>query len=295
MIGFIGLGKMGASMAGNLLAAGFPVMVFARTPKATEALVEKGAQLGSSVAALAASCECVFTIVGGPEDVESLYLGANGLILNASKGTCLVDMTTSSSSLAKLIFNSAAQRGIQVLDAPVTGGVVGANAGTLTFMVGGDASLLEQVKPFFDAMGNHIFHVGDAGAGQMAKSCNQIAVAGITLGMTEALNFARTNELPLEQIYNILGSGTAASALLDTLGRKILTGDNSTSFTVSHFAKDLRIAIESAAQTGSTLPMVECCLKICEGLENSGDGDLGLQFLEEHHHPGHINNVKSGA
>ena len=292
MIGFIGLGKIGAGMASNLLAAGFQVTVFARNPQATEAIVKKGAQLGDSVAALAASCDFVFTIVGGPEDVESLYLGADGLILNASKGACLVDMTTSSSSLAELISDSGTQRGVQVLDAPVTGGVVGANAGTLTFMVGGDASALERVRPFLNAMGNEIFHVGDAGTGQMAKSCNQIAVAGITLGMIEALHFARANELSLKKIYNILGSGTAASALLDTLGRKILTGDNTTSFTVSHFAKDLRIAIELAAQTGNKLPMVECCLKVCEELENAGDGNLGLQSLEEsRHHPGHLNNL----
>lgn len=287
MIGFIGLGKMGYGMASNLLSAGHEVTIFARNSQAAGPILKQGAFQCDSPAALAAICDTIFTMVGGPDDVESLYLGKDGLLLNAKAGTCLIDMTSSSEEMARIVYSAGSKCSVHTLDAPVTGGTVGANSGSLTIMVGGDLSAFERVKPLFDVMGDQVMYMGDAGAGQTAKSCNQIAVAGIILGMTEALNLAHTKGISVENTFQILSSGTASSGLLKTLGKKMMEHDTTASFSISQFIKDLKLATELAAQNGDQLSTVDFCLKYCESMEEAGSGQLGLQVLQEYYKSGH--------
>jgi 3-hydroxyisobutyrate dehydrogenase len=281
MIGFIGLGKMGSSMAINLMRAGHDVYVFARNRKSIKPVLDAGANWVESPALLAGSCKVVFTIVGGPDDVETLYLGKDGMSEAANPNCVLVDMTTSSADLAKKINEACLKRSVYFLDAPVTGGVAGANAGKLSFMVGGSANVLERVRPLFEVMGSKVFHMGDIGSGQTAKSCNQIAVAGIILGATEALNHAANMGMDVDKICDVLESGTASSVLLKALRSRLNeTGDKAT-FSISHFIKDLRIASDAAASENERLSTVDYCLQYCEAIEKQGGGESGLQVLLE--------------
>ncbi len=275
MIGFIGSGKMGIPMAGNLLANGEKLAVYARSPAKAEPLIAVGASPCESIAELATDCNIIFTILGGPEDVEELYLGKAGLVLNAGPGTILIDMTTSSPQLAKKLHQKGLEASIRVLNAPVTGGVPAAETGKLCFMVGGDRDALASTIPLLKLMGNKIIHMGKAGAGQTAKACNQIAVAGILLGMSEALSLASSDDIDTEKVFEALNSGTASSTLMSRIGRKMLDGDTSASFTASHFIKDLQIATNIAARHGKTIYGADYCRKLCETL----DPDSGLQDL----------------
>jgi len=275
MIGFIGLGKMGVPMAANLLQAGYPVCVYARQKTSAQRLLSLGATWANCPADLAACCDVIFTIIGGPDDVESLYLGDAGLIANARPNSVLIDMTTSSPDLAKTITHACMLQSLQFLDAPVTGGVNGAKAGTLTFMVGGNDTPLKQVMPYLKTMGSEVIHMGNVGAGQVAKSCNQIAVSGILLGTHEAINHAKSNGLSVEKLMQVLGSGTASSPLVKALLERLQNTGSEASFTVAHFIKDLQIALQNADLSGHELTTVKQCLKICEQV----DGQSGLQIL----------------
>lgn len=280
-IGFIGLGKMGNPMLGHLLGANQKVTVFARRRTMAQMALEQGAVWASSPAELVANCSVVFTMVGGPDDVKDLYLGRDGLLARAKPQTCLIDMTTSTPKLAKRIHQKALQNSLLALDAPVTGGVAGAEKATLTFMVGAEATALDRIRPLLNLIGDKIFHMGGAGSGQLAKSCNQIAVAGIVTGMAEALNLAISAGASVEKTYQVLSSGTASSQLLTTLGRKMLDGDESVGFTISHFGKDLKIAHDLAADKGTDLPATDHCREICKAMQKAGNGDKGLQALLE--------------
>ncbi len=287
MIGFIGLGKMGTGMALNLLRAGHEVTVFARNQVQIQPVIAEGANWVDSPARLAACCEVVFTIVGGPDDVEAIYLGKDGLLETAGPKSVLVDMTTSSADLAEEIDKACSRRSVYFLDAPVTGGVAGANAGKLTFMVGGSVDALDRVRPLLEVMGSEIVHMGNSGTGQIAKSCNQIAVAGIILGATEALYHAEKNGIDVEKMSSVLDSGTASSVLLKALKNRLReTGDKAT-FSISHFIKDLRIASEAAASDGVRFSTVDFCLQYCEAIEKAGGGEAGLQVLLEYYKSGH--------
>ncbi|MFT5316130.1 MAG: 3-hydroxyisobutyrate dehydrogenase [Candidatus Krumholzibacteriia bacterium] len=287
MIGFIGLGKMGSNMALNLMRSGHDVYVFARNRNSIKPVLAAGANWVESPALLAASCKVIFTIVGGPDDVETLYLGKDGMLEAASPDCVFVDMTTSSAVLARKINEACLSRSVNFLDAPVTGGVAGASAGKLTFMVGGSAPILERVRPLLDIMGSKVVHMGNSGSGQTAKSCNQIAVAGIILGATEALYHAESTGLDVDKMCDVLESGTASSVLLKALrGRLKETGDKAT-FSISHFIKDLRIASDAAAREKERFSTVDFCLQYCEAMEKNGDGESGLQVLLEYYKSGH--------
>lgn len=286
MIGFIGLGKMGSGMALNLLRAGHEVSVFARNRNSIEPVLAAGANLVESPALLAASCDVVFTIVGGPTDVEAIYLGKDGLSDSARPECILVDMTTSSADLAEKIHEVCSKRLVHFLDAPVTGGVSGANSGKLTFMVGGSDEILKRVSPILEVMGSKIVHMGNCGAGQTAKQCNQIAVAGIILGAAESLCHAEINGIDVEKMGDVLESGTASSVLLKALRSRLKeTGDKAT-FSVSQFVKDLRIASEAAAGEGKQFSTVDFCLQYAESIENLGSGEAGLQVLLKYYKSG---------
>ena len=287
-IGFVGTGVMGGPMAANLMAAGYRLRVFNRTPQRTDALVEAGAKRAESIAETADGADAVVTIVGLPEDVRHVYLGSVdgsaegqevGLIEAAKPGAVLIDMTTSRPSLATEIHAAAAKRGVSTLDAPVSGGDIGAQGGTLSIMVGGDAAAFEAARPLFEVMGNTVVHQGPAGAGQHTKMCNQIAIASTMVGVVEALMYARGAGLDPAVVLESIGAGAAGSWSLTNLYPRILKDDLGPGFMVRHFLKDLRIARDEAAATGITMPGLELALGLYERLEREGGGDLGTQAL----------------
>ena len=282
-VGFIGLGIMGGAMVRHVMAAGHAVHVHARNRDRAAPFLREGALWADGAAALARSCATVLTIVGGPEDVAELYLGEDGLVANAAPGDCLVDMTTSAPDLARRIAAEAAGRGVMALDAPVTGGAPGAEAGTLTFMVGGEAAALAAVQPLLEVMGSRVFAMGAAGAGQIAKASNQIAVAGILLGLAEALAFAEASGLAPGKVQEVLATGTAGGPLMQRLGPKMAAGNPEVSFTIEHFIKDLGIAIAAMPEGATRLAAAALCRDHYAGLADAGGGRKGLQALIEYY------------
>ncbi len=281
-IGFIGTGVMGGPMAGHALSAGFDVLVWARSPEKVAGLLEAGASWAENPAALAAASDAVVTMVGYPADVEALYLGdggADGIVGAARPGTYLIEMTTSSPALAVRIAEAAAARGVHVLDAPVTGGDVGAREARLSIMVGGDAGDLAAVEPLLRVFGPTVVHQGPAGSGQHAKVCNQIAVAASMLGACEALAYARAAGLDPARVLESIGAGAAGSWTLQNLAPRILAGDFAPGFFVKHFVKDLRIALDSAAEIDLELPGAALAARLYETLLDAGHGDEGTQAL----------------
>lgn len=270
-------------MARRLLHAGFNIHIHARNRDRAAPFLQAGAVWADSVAALAHGCSRVFTIVGGPADVEALYLGADGLIAHSAPGSCLVDMTTSTPDLARRIASEAAHRGIMALDAPVTGGAPGAEAGTLTFMVGGEEAALDAVRPMLAAMGHHIFAMGPSGAGQITKAGNQLAVAGILLGLAEALHFAESSGIAPDRVFEVLRTGTAGGPLMERLGPKMLDGDTTATFAIEHFIKDLSIALDAPDGEGDHLDAAALCRQIYRGLAADSGGQKGIQALIEHY------------
>lgn len=279
ILGFIGTGVMGASMAGHLLAAGNEVHVYNRTKERAMPLVGKGAVWEDTPADVAAKCDVVFTIVGFPKDVEEVYLGKNGLIENAKAGSVLVDMTTSSPKLARKIQAAGKKRSIGVLDAPVTGGDRGAREATLTIFAGGDKEDFEKVRPYFEIMGRTIKHMGAAGDGQNAKLGNQIVIAGTMTGMCEALAFAKSCGLDLDEFIEAAGGGSAATWSLNNYGPRILKGDFAPGFFVKHYIKDMKLAEEAADEMGLDLPALTITRELYEELAEGGYENSGTQAL----------------
>jgi 3-hydroxyisobutyrate dehydrogenase len=279
-IGFIGLGVMGRSMAEHVLRTGFELRVFARRPEQAAPLVERGAKFLPSPAALASACDVVITIVGFPSDVESVYFGSEGLLESARPGAFLVDMTTSSPALARRIFDAAAARGVRAVDAPVTGGDVGARAGTLSIMAGGQAADVEALEALLRTFGKTIVRQGGPGAGQHAKLANQIAIGGIMLGLCEAFAYAKRAGLDLATLHASLSGGGAASAAMTNLGPRILAGDFAPGFYVKHFVKDLGLAADGAAKDlGLEAPGLTLALERYRELAARGHADDGTQAL----------------
>ena len=278
-VGFIGTGVMGSSMAGHLLAAGYPVTVYNRSPEKARALIDAGARWVNTPADVARSSDIVITIVGFPADVEQVYLGQQGVVAEARPGTILIDMTTSSPALARTIAESAAARGVHVLDAPVSGGDVGARNATLTIMVGGDESAFERAMPVLSVMGRSVRLQGGPGAGQHAKMANQIAIAGSMFATVEMLSYAAAVGLDPATVLESVKAGSAASWSLDNLAPRILRRDFAPGFFVKHFVKDLRIALESAEEAGIDLPALSLAKSMYERLEREGGEDMGTQAL----------------
>jgi len=278
-IGFIGTGIMGAAMAGHLLAAGFKVSVYNRTKSKAEGLIAQGAKWCESPGACARGQDVVITIVGYPKDVEEVYLGADGVLANAKAGAYVVDMTTSSPILAEKIYVAAREKGIHAVDAPVTGGDTGAKNASLSILVGGDESSFQALKPVFAVLGKNLVYMGSAGAGQKAKACNQIAIAGALAGACEAYAYAKASGIDLEKTYQAISAGAAGSFQMSNVVRRGLNGDFEPGFMLKHFGKDLAIGTETSAAYGAALPVLAQVLGEVRQMERLGEGDKGTQSL----------------
>ncbi len=278
-VGFIGIGVMGRSMAGHLLDAGYSVHVYNRTQDKAQDLVDRGAQWQSSPGKVAAVADVIITIVGFPVDVESVYLGEDGVLAQARSGSLAIDMTTSCPNLASRIAQEAAAKGIEVLDAPVSGGDIGAREARLSIMVGGSVSGFERALPLFEIMGKNIVHQGPAGSGQHTKMCNQIAIASGMMAISEAMAYAKKSGLQPETVLKSIESGAAGSWSLTNLAPRVLKGDYAPGFFVKHFIKDMKIAIESAQAMGLDLPGLQLAKKLYDQLASKGCEDDGTQAL----------------
>lgn len=245
-IGFIGTGVMGKGMIRNLLKNEYEVHIYNRTQDKALPLVEDGAILEKTIPELVKKCNVVITIVGYPKDVEEVYLGEEGIIKSAKENSILIDMTTSKPSLAETIYVEAKKNNISALDAPVSGGDIGARDGKLTIMVGGEKEAYDRVLPVFKAMGENIVYQGEAGNGQHTKMCNQIAIASGMLGVSEAVAYASKSGLDPETVLKSIGFGAAGSWSLTNLAPRMIKEDLEPGFYIKHFLKDLAIAIEEA-------------------------------------------------
>ena len=277
-IGFIGLGIMGQSMAGHLLAAGHPLSVYNRSADKTTALVTKGAQACATPAKVAQQSDVIITMVGYPSDVEQVWLGAEGIIAHASNAL-LIDMTTSSPALAKKLADASAQAGHQALDAPVSGGDVGARDAKLSIMVGGEAATFDKALPILQLMGTNIVHMGAAGAGQHTKMSNQIVIASTIMGVCEGLAYAKGAGLDSAALLQCIGGGAAGGFQLNVMGARIAKGDFAPGFFIEHFLKDLGITLDEAEKMGLQLPGASLARKLYKEMIDSGRGRLGIQAL----------------
>lgn len=278
-LAFIGVGIMGKSMVRNLLKAGYEVSIYTRTKEKVLDVISEGATWSDTIAECVKDSEAVFSIVGFPKDVEEIYFGETGILNSASKGTYIVDMTTTSPKLAVRIYEEAKKKGIYALDAPVTGGDMGAKSGTLTIMVGGEEEAYKACEEIFFAMGKHVIYEGKAGNGQHTKMANQIVIAGTLSGVCEAMIYARKMGLDVEKMMNTISTGSAGSKQLDTVAPRILKEDYNPGFFIKHFIKDMSIAVEEARERGLYLNILEQVLTMYRDLEKEGKGDLGTQAL----------------
>ena len=278
-VGFIGLGVMGQSMAGHILEAGHELFVFNRTKSKAKNLVDKGATWLDTPKEVAEATDIVITIVGYPKDIEEVYYGETGLFAGAHSGSLFIDMTTSTPSLAVQLADKGKELNVGVLDAPVTGGDVGAREGRLAVLVGGHEADLEKAKPVIDTFAANVTHFGEHGAGQHAKAVNQIMVAGTMLGLAEMMTYAKVAELPLDKIVKTIGSGAASNRSLDNYGPRIIQDDYTPGFFVKHFVKDLKIALDESKKMELELPMTELAHKLYTQLAEAGHSDEGTQAI----------------
>lgn len=282
-IGWIGTGVMGGACASRLLAAGYEVAVFTRTRSKAEPLLDAGAVWADSPRAVAERSDVVFSIVGYPRDVREIFFGARGVLSAWSNadpsGKIFVDMTTSSPELAVEIADAAARAGFDALDAPVSGGDVGAKNGTLSIMVGGSDAAFERLAPIFACLGTNVRRQGGPGAGQRTKTTNQILIAGNMIGVCEALLYAYRAGLDLDAVLASVSSGAAGSWSLSNLAPRVLRGDFAPGFFVEHFVKDLGIALDDAERLRLSLPGVALARQLYLALIAQGGGRLGTQAL----------------
>lgn len=279
VIGFIGIGVMGRSMAGHLLDAGYQLHIFNRTKSKANELVERGAVWEEAVSELSSKCDVIITILGFPNDVEEVYLGPEGIMANAKPGSYVIDMTTSKPELAVNIDKKAKEKGIHSLDAPVSGGDVGAREARLSIMTGGEEEDFNIVLPLLQLMGKNIVLQGPAGSGQHCKMCNQIAIASGMLGVCEAVAYAKKSGLDPQVVLKSIESGAAGSWSLSNLAPRIIAGNFDPGFFVKHFIKDMKIAAGSSEQMKLAVPGLELALSRYEKLASQGGEDLGTQAL----------------
>lgn len=278
-IGFIGVGIMGKSMVRNLRKAGYEVAIYTRTKAKAEDVIAEGAVWCDTVAECAKGRDAVITIVGYPKDVEEVYFGENGIIVNADPGTYVIDMTTTSPRLAVRIWEEAEKAGLHAVDAPVTGGDTGAKAGTLTILAGGKKEDFDACVPIFEAMGKNINYEGKAGNGQHTKMCNQIAIAGALAGACEAMVYAKNTGLDVDTMLKSISTGAAGSAQMNNVASKAAKDDYAPGFFLKHFIKDMGLADEEALAADTRLGVLEDVLAMAKKLEADGMGDLGTQAL----------------
>jgi 3-hydroxyisobutyrate dehydrogenase len=279
-IGWIGTGVMGASMCGHLLRAGFAATVFNRAKAKAEPLLAAGAAWADCPSAAAAASDVVFTMVGYPADVRQVILGPAGVLAGCRPGSIVVDMTTSEPSLAVEIAAAAAKLGVQAVDAPVSGGDVGAREARLSIMIGGDAEVADALRPCWQAMGKTFVRQGGPGAGQHTKMVNQILIAGNMIGVCESLLYAYRAGLDLEIAMQSVASGAAGSWSLSNLGPRIIANNFAPGFFVEHFIKDLGIALAEAKRMGLCLPGLALANQLYLSLAAHGHGRAGTQALQ---------------
>jgi len=278
-IGWIGTGVMGAPMCGHVMAGGYRTTVHSRTRAKAEPLIEKGAVWADSPKAVAVRSDVVFTMVGFPEDVRDVYFGDDGVLAGAPGGGMVVDMTTTAPSLSRRIHEAARARGVAALDAPVSGGDVGARNATLSIMVGGDREAFETVLPLLGVMGKAIVYQGGPGAGQHTKMCNQIVIGGTMVGMCESLLYGHRAGLDLETMLRSISGGAAGCWSLTNLAPRILKRDFDPGFFVDHFVKDMGIALEEARAMGLALPGLGLVHQLYMAVQAQGHGRKGTHAL----------------
>lgn len=278
-IGWIGTGVMGEPMCGHLLTAGYAISVFSRTQEKTSELVEKGACWCASPALVAAQSDAVFTMVGSPDEVREVYFSAEGVFAGLKKGATVVDMSTTAPSLSLEIADKAHRQGAYAVDAPVSGGDIGARDGSLSIMAGGGESIVNQLQPLFGCLGKSVIYMGPAGSGQHTKLCNQLVVAGTMIGVCEALLFGSKAGLDCNQLVAAIRPGAAGCWALDNLAPRIIKGDDAPGFMVDHFLKDLGIALQEAEALQLNLPGLKLAHDLYLETQTIGHGQSGTQAL----------------
>jgi 3-hydroxyisobutyrate dehydrogenase len=278
-IGWIGTGVMGSSMCGHLMRAGFAATVYNRTKAKAEGLIKAGATWAESPRAVAEAADVIFTIVGYPNDVRDVILGKNGVLSGCTSGKIIVDMTTSQPSLAREIAEAATKIGVHAVDAPVSGGDIGAREAKLSIMIGGDKETVEALTPCWQAMGKTYVHQGPPGAGQHAKMVNQILVAAGMIGVCESLLYAYKAGLDLDKVMQSVASGAAGSWTLSNLGPRIIANNFAPGFFVEHFIKDMNIALDECRRMDLCLPGLALVHQLYVSLKANGHGRDGTQAL----------------
>lgn len=277
-IGWIGTGVMGAPMCAHLLAAGYELAVHSRTQERVKSLVASGASWYNSPAEVAAVSDVVFTMVGTPQEVRAIYFGSDGLFTATSDGAVIIDMGTTPPGLTMDIAARATELGASTIDAPVSGGDVGARSATLSIMAGGDAEVIEKMKPLFECLGK-VEHMGGTGSGQHTKMCNQITVAGTMIGVCESLVYAARAGVDAERLVATISKGAAACWTLDNLAPRINRDDYAPGFMVDHFVKDLGIALNELETMQLELPGLKLAHELYQKTQNLGYGASGTQAL----------------
>jgi 3-hydroxyisobutyrate dehydrogenase len=278
-IGWIGTGVMGSSMCGHLLTAGYRVTVHSRTRAKAQPLLDRGAQWAESPRAVAEKSEVLFTMVGFPQDVHRVYFAETGVLAGARAGMILIDMTTTQPALSRDIAAAASANNLSAIDAPVSGGDVGAKNAVLSIMVGGETTSVQAVMPLFELLGKKIVHQGGPGTGQQAKLCNQIVIAGTMVGVCESLLYGYKAGLDLNRMLNSIRGGAAACWTLENLAPKILQRNFDPGFFVEHFIKDMGIALEEATRIGLALPGLTLVHQLYQTVQTLGHGRSGTHAL----------------
>lgn len=279
VVGWIGTGVMGRWMCQHILPLASQVLVHNRSKQKAEPLLSAGAIFTESPEEIAKKADIIFTIVGLPSDVEEVYFGEKGLLRHAEKGTIFVDMTTTKPSLAIRIQHAAKEKGCDSIDAPVSGGDIGAREGRLSIMAGGNEETFQRILPFFENMGKSYILQGPPGAGQHTKMCNQIVIAGTMIGVTEALLYARKAGLDGKTLVDTISKGAAGCWTLDNLAPRVLQDDFKPGFMIDHFVKDMGIALEESRSMGLSLPGLALVQQLYIALQGTGDGTKGTQAL----------------
>ena len=278
-IGWIGTGVMGSSMCGHLLTTGYRVSLCSRTKSKAQPLVDLGATWAENPRTVAAQSDMIFTMVGFPQDVRTVYFSETGILAGAQSGTVLIDMTTTDPTLSREIAERAKTKGLSAIDAPVSGGDVGARNATLSIMVGGDRRAVQVVVPLFELLGKKIVHQGGPGTGQQAKLCNQIVIAGTMIGVCESLLYGHKAGLDLNRMLDSIRGGAAACWTLEHLAPRILQRNFDPGFFVEHFVKDMGLALEESKRMGLVLPGLTLVHQLYHRVINLGHGRSGTHAL----------------
>jgi len=278
-LGWIGTGVMGLSMCGHLLAKGYTVTVHNRTKPKAQPLLDKDAMWADSPRAVAGQSDVIFTMVGYPRDVREVYVSDDGVLAGVKPGSVIIDMTTTNPALSKQIYAAAKPKGVEAIDAPVSGGDVGARNATLSIMVGGDADNVTRMRPLLEVLGKTIVHQGGPGAGQHAKMCNQIVIAGTMIGVCESLLYGARAGLNLETMLQSVRPGAAGCWTLENLAPRILQRNFAPGFMVDHFVKDMEIALAEADRMNLTLPGLKLVHQLYRAVQAQGHGKSGTHAL----------------